>query len=325
VESATQGAEPIDPDSTSDEAAAPAAEVDAVDALLALDGSHSTSVGGPEDGRVEGSVALPLEGPGFRFNPRRDSTARFGTVEMVQALVRAAKVVDDELPGSGLTVNDLGYSEGGPIAHHGSHRAGRDVDVLFYLFGPHGRPIPAVGAPLDPDGRGVDFQDLSRGDDDVALRIDPRRTWRFVHALIDDRAASLQRIFVAEHLRTLLLEEAHRTDAPSWVVRRFEEMTCQPSYPHDDHFHFRFYCSAEDIARGCEDSAPLYAWHRRALAELGVEPVRYRRRPDRPEAPIVTHEEAAATAGPMHPAVRAWLRKRRAWLDPPRTGRPFCR
>ncbi len=141
---------------------------DPVQALLAMAGDVSTSIGGPNDGRVEGAVALPDSGPGFRSNPRRpNATARFGTVEMVQALVHAARVVQEAVPGSELVVNDLGLPQGGPVARHGSHRAGRDVDVLFYLVDREGQPVPSVGAFLDPRGRGYDFQDLADPRDDV--------------------------------------------------------------------------------------------------------------------------------------------------------------
>ncbi|HJL03167.1 MAG TPA: penicillin-insensitive murein endopeptidase [Polyangiaceae bacterium LLY-WYZ-15_(1-7)] len=297
--------------------------------ILALPGSHSRSVRGPSDGAIEGSVPLPLRGPGFRFNPRRDPAARYGTVELLQALIRAAATVDRALPGGELTINDLSYEAGGAIPHHGSHRAGRDVDVLFYLLHDEtGAPFPSVGAPLDPDGRGTDYRDLADPDDDVPVRIDLPRTWRFVQALIEqepDDGAPLARIFVAEHLRTLLLEEAERAGAPDEVVQRFAELTCQPSYPHDDHFHFRFFCSREDMASGCEDTRPFYPWRLRALRAHDLRPRLHRPRPDRPRAPVTTSDQARAAAGAMHPSVRAFLDRREAWMDPPRTGRRFCR
>jgi len=295
--------------------------------ILALDGSASTSLGGPNDGSLRGGVPLPLTGPGFRFNPRRDRAARFGTVELVQALVRAASVVDRELGGE-VTINDLGYRSGGAIPHHGSHRAGRDVDVLFYLLDGDGDPHPGVGAPLDPDGRGTDYRDLADPDDDVPVRIDLRRTWRFLQALLEgtpDDGPALQRIFLVEHLRTLLLEEAARQRAPEAAVRRFADLTCQPSYPHDDHFHFRFYCSREDMGAGCEESPPIYPWRREALREHGLTPTINRPRADRPQAPITTAAQARAAVGPMHPSVRRFLRRRRAWMTKPHPGRRWCR
>ncbi len=300
---------------------------DPVAVLLSADGTVSTSIGGPNDGRVEGAVALPLEGPGFRSNPRRPNTdAVFGTVEMVQALVRAAAVVNEEMPGSILFINDLGFREGGPIAHHGSHRAGRDVDVLFYLIDRHGEPMEPVGAFLDARGRGYDFRDLATPRDDVLVRMDVPRTWRFVQALLEgDRADDVQRIFIAEHLRTLVLAQAERAGAPRAVRDRFADITCQPGYPHDDHLHIRFHCTPDDIAHGCEDTPPVYPWRRARLAELGLEPVIHRPRRDRPRAPTTSVEEARASAGPMHTRVLEWLERREAWMRPPRTGRPFCR
>ena len=40
------------------------------------------------------------------------------------------------VPGVGGAAPGAGgqWSDGGPIPHHGSHRSGRDVDVLFYLL-----------------------------------------------------------------------------------------------------------------------------------------------------------------------------------------------
>lgn len=288
-------------------------------------GSASTSIGSPNHGRLEGGVPLPEKGPGFRFNPRRDPAARFGTAEVVSALVRAAGAVHREMPGGELTVNDLSYEKGGDIPHHGSHRSGRDVDVLFYLQDESGAPLPSVGAPLDPRGRGVDFKDLGDPGDDVPVQLDTPRTWRFVQALLEDREAHLQRIFVAEHLRAILLGHARRTGAPRRAVQRFAHLTCQPSYPHDDHFHFRFFCTPEDIRKGCEDALPIYPWHRRHLREAGVQPVRARPRPRAPKPKVTTHEEAREEAGPMHEDVVAWLDEREAWLNKPHPGRPYCR
>ncbi|HJL15288.1 MAG TPA: penicillin-insensitive murein endopeptidase [Sandaracinaceae bacterium LLY-WYZ-13_1] len=299
---------------------------DPIAQLMAMDGSESTSIGGPRDGRLEGGVPLPASGPGFLSNPRRpNEEAFYGTVEMVQALVRAAAVVHEEMGGETM-INDLGFEEGGPITHHGSHRAGRDVDVLFYLIDRDGEPMRSVGAFLDRRGVGVDFKDLAVRDDDVVVRLDAPRTWRFVQALLEGPHGHLvQRIFVAEHLRTRLMRAAERSRAPEAIVERFGQITCQPGAPHDDHLHIRFYCTLEDLEHGCEDSPPIYGWHRLALREAGRRAVLNRPRPDRPMPPRVSVEEARANAGPMHPRVEHWLEHREAWLERPHPGRPFCR
>ncbi len=292
--------------------------------VLLLEGSVSTSLRNPNDGALEGGVPLPLRASGLVFNPTRDPTHRHGTVEVVQALVRAAGIVAEELGGQPVFVNDLSLPRGGPIPRHSSHQSGRDVDVFFYLLDEAGTPATPVGAFLDPTGHGVDFKNLQDGSDDVALRLDVPRTWRFVQGLIEDQEAHLQRIFVAEHLRALLLAHAKTTGASPSTVQRFSEMTCQPSYPHDDHFHFRFFCTAEDIAHGCRDGEPIYPWRQHELAAVGVKPKRLLKRRPSAEADIVTHEEARAAAGPLHEEVERWLERRKAWLKQPHPGREFC-
>ena len=285
----------------------------------------SASVRNPNDGALRGGVPLPLTAPGLRFNPGRDPKARYGTVEMVRGLVDAGSRVDRELGGLPVTINDLSYEHGGPIPHHRSHQSGRDVDVLFYQLGPDGEPIASVGTFFDRSGVAVDFRDLADPSDDVALRLDVPRTWLFLQALIEDDDAQLQDIFVAEHLRTLLLDYAQARDVPATTIARFADMSCQPSYPHDDHFHFRFFCAPDDIAEGCRDSKPMYPWQRQRLKDAGVRPLPLAPTRRRAKAKIVTHEEAREAAGPMDAEVERWLELRTQWLDPPHPGRTYCR
>ncbi|MDH3202818.1 MAG: penicillin-insensitive murein endopeptidase [Myxococcales bacterium] len=284
----------------------------------------STSLRNPNDGSLVGGVPLPLSARGLRFNPNRDLAARYGTVEVVRALVNAGRIVDEELGGLPVTINDLSYERGGPMPHHGSHQNGRDVDVFFYQLGPDGKPLESVGAFFDQSGLGVDFRQLADPSDDVPLRLDVPRTWRFVQALIEDEAANLQSIYLAEHLRLLLLEHARKRGAPEPTVARFGEMTCQPEYPHDDHFHFRFYCSADDIEAGCRDSDPIYAWRKRALAEIGVESLPLLPKRERARTKTVGHEEARRAAGPLDPEVERWLERRKQWRARPHPGRRYC-
>jgi penicillin-insensitive murein endopeptidase len=285
----------------------------------------STSVRNPNDGALLGAVPLPLRAPGLRFNPRRNPSARYGTVEVVRALVQAAARVDQELGGLPVTINDLSYERGGPIPRHRSHQSGRDVDVLFYQLDSNGEPIESVGAFFDLAGVGVDFRDLADPKDDILLQFDLARTWLFLRALIEDEGAQLQQIFVAEHLRKLLLEYARSNDEPSRTVTRFAAMSCQPSYPHDDHFHIRFYCAPDDIVKGCRDSAPLYPWHAKWLQRASVQSRPLATTRPGANAKIVTHEEARAAAGAMDSEVERWLDRRKQWTKQPHPGRPYCR
>jgi len=284
--------------------------------------SSSTSIGGPNEGRLEGGVPLPRRAPGLLSNPRRPNReAYFGTYELIRSIVDAAAIVHRELPGGTLTINDIGFREGGTIAHHGSHRAGRDADVLFYMLDPDGSPRAAMAVPIDLAGQGTDYGDLVDPSDDVPMQIDIARTWRLVQALVSDDDALVQRIFVVEHVRTMLLAEAARVHAPRAAVRRFEDVSCQPGYPHDDHLHVRYFCTNEDLAGGCEDATPIYPWRREQLEAAGLEPViAHPRRRSSETAPTSPPEGT-----PMDAAVAEFLARRETWAHQPHPGRPYCR
>jgi penicillin-insensitive murein endopeptidase len=248
----------------------------------------------------------------------------------VQAIVRAAAAVERELPGVALVVNDISLPQGGAIAQHGSHQSGRDADILFYVLDERGAPLQSVGVPLDPDGEGWDFKELSILEDDVAVRLDAPRTWRFVRGLLEAGGDHVQRIFIVEHVRAQLLAEAERVRAPALVRERFADVTCQPGTPHDDHMHVRFFCSPEDIGHGCLDKPPIYPWHAAALASLGLTPVleRVKARAERAEQVAertTTRAQARKRAGPMHPKVRRFLAEREKWAAAPHPGRQYCR
>jgi penicillin-insensitive murein DD-endopeptidase len=283
----------------------------------------AVSIGSPLDGRLERGVPVPLKGPGFRRDPRRNPEWRYGTAELVRGLLRSAKRVLEALPGSELTIHDLSAREGGDIPGHASHRSGRDADVTFYLLDEDGKPRPGASIPIDPRGRGTDYGDLEDPSDDRPVILDVPRTWKLVESLLLDEEAHVQRIFVVEHVRALLLAHARKDEAPARAVERFAEVTCQPASPHDDHMHIRVFCTPDDVRAGCEDTAPIYPWHREYLAAAGVEPKLAG--PRRGQRPVLTSEaEARAKAGAMHQSVIDFLDRREAWTRQPHPGREYC-
>jgi penicillin-insensitive murein DD-endopeptidase len=294
---------------------------------MALGPEASASIGGPSEGRLEGGVPLPLHGPGYRFDPRKSPERRHGTVELVQALVRAAGSVHERLPGNELTIGDLSMREGGVIAGHASHQAGRDVDVMFYLLDDAGQPFGGKPIPLEPDGTGHDYNDLSDGSDDVRVHLDVPRTWAFVEALLSDDAIAINRIYVVEHVRDMLLDHAKENRAPRAITDRFAAVTCQPRFPHDDHMHIRAFCTPDDIEAGCLDTKPIYPWHQAALREAAVTPIIAG--PPKATKPKLTSvakaREQAAEKQELHPDVVAFLDRRSAWAKKPRPGRKFCK
>lgn len=293
-----------------------------------LDGSASASVGSPTEGHLTSSVPLPTSGPGYVFNPRKDPSRRYGTWELVQAIMGASAATHEALPGNTLVVGDLSLATGGDINGHASHRAGRDVDVMFYLQNPDGTAFDAKAIPIEPDGTGVDYKDLTTADDDVHVRIDIPRTWAFVGALVGDDTNHVGRIFVVEHIRTMLLEEGKRVGADEAVLERAGHLMCQPKFPHDDHMHIRIFCSPEDIAAGCLDTAPIFPWHKKYLKGAGVKASLAGARTT-PRPKLTSTKDAAQKkrdeVGAFDPAVDGFLERRKAWAKKPKTGRKYCR
>jgi penicillin-insensitive murein endopeptidase len=205
----------------------------------------------------------------------------------------------------------LSLEQGGGVPGHASHRSGRDADALFYLLDEHGNPRDGALIPLDPQGNGTDYGNLADPTDDILVRLDVARTWRYVVSLLEQPGARVQRLFVAEHLRSLLLAHAHAVGTAALLVERFRMVACQPASPHDDHLHVRIYCPEDDIRAGCRDSPPIQSWRQQELAQVQLKATLAgpQRGPSPREEP---HAEVPASS--MHSSVLQFLIKRQSWL-----------
>jgi penicillin-insensitive murein endopeptidase len=96
---------------------------------------------------------------------------------------------------------------------------------------------------------------------------DDRLNWAFVRELLHDEQAPVQWIFCSDGVKARLLAYGadHETE-PSLLVRAAYVLH-QPSSGaiHDDHFHVRIACSAEERARGCSDYGPIWPWLRDSI------------------------------------------------------------
>jgi penicillin-insensitive murein endopeptidase len=209
----------------------------------------STSRGALLDGAV-----LPVRGEGYTIPPGwAGRQMNWGTEELVGLIVRATRRVVYEAPGVPLYVGDLSAQRGGPTAWHRSHQAGRDADLIFFAVDDDGRsaPVPATMRIFDENGATLDGG--------RRYYFHTARNWALVRALLEDPAGDVQFLFVARHLRKLLLDYADAQAEPADLVERARAVLLQPgdSLPHDDHLHVRIYCPASDVALGCRERGPL--------------------------------------------------------------------
>jgi penicillin-insensitive murein endopeptidase len=214
------------------------------------------SIGMPHRGVLTEGAELPRDATGvhwLRGNDRHWAAPRF-----VSALERAALLVSLERPGPPLVVGDLSVRTGGHLPEHMSHRTGHDVDLLLFVSTLSGAPVPSPGF-VRFDADGLAWDDVH----ERFLRFDVERTWLLVKALLEDREARVEWIFLSKPLQGMLVEWARARGEPSETLLRAERVLLQPGPPaelHDDHLHVRTGCDADEMVHGCEPTGPVRPW-----------------------------------------------------------------
>jgi penicillin-insensitive murein endopeptidase len=146
-------------------------------AVGGVDDGTSLSRGGSNRGALLNAVELPVRGEGYAIPANwAQRGLNYGTEELVGAIVRAARRVRLEDPGSTLFVGDLSPRRGGASAWHRSHQSGRDADLHFFALDPEGKPAATPSSM-------VRFDDLGAS---PGRRFDVARNWLLVRALLED-------------------------------------------------------------------------------------------------------------------------------------------
>jgi penicillin-insensitive murein DD-endopeptidase len=250
----------------------------------------SVAWGTTNRGVLINATQLPTWGDGFWMPPRWAARGlHYGTDELVSLVASAARRVEAESPGAVLGVGNLSPRGGGPSRWHGSHQNGRDVDLLFYARDARGEPLRLTEMrPFDEDGTWA-----PRGSDDDRERIffDVERNWLLVRAILESPIASVQWIFVAEHLKQMLLDHAIARGERLGLVLKASYILHQPSNapPHADHFHVRIFCPRGDIPLGCRN---------RGWVRWTKKDAKYARSPAR--VARAEHALREVAAAPMH-------------------------
>lgn len=240
----------------------------------------SVSIGRSNAGRMHRPARIPSRGTGYEVPENwRDRGNVWGTDELVGLIQRSAAAVRSQRRVT-LGVADLSPLRGGKTPWHSSHHSGRDVDLIFYSVDAKGKSMaPPKLEMVAYDGEGEPFVPRSLATTGYTeptwqqRRFDTPRNWALVEALLSDRAARVQWIFVSAPLENRMLVWAERHDRPRWLIEYAREVMRQPSNaaPHDDHFHVRVYCSRADRERGCEDTGPIWSHEKKTYKYAGPE------------------------------------------------------
>jgi penicillin-insensitive murein endopeptidase len=216
---------------------------------------QAISVGTADHGYLRDAVRLEDRGPGYR-RIRPGEGSRYGTPTLVAAIRRAAEDVARAFPGGHpLRVGDLSNSNGGRHSRHRTHRAGRDVDLLFFAEDSGG-----ITAPSDS---WLQFDRFGLASlDGRVFGFDEARNWHLVRTLVMDERARVKWLFCSNELKARLLRYAARHERSPQAIVRATWILHQPSMgdSHRDHFHLRVGCGESERHFGCEEQAPYWPW-----------------------------------------------------------------
>jgi len=203
----------------------------------------SQSIGTYTSGCVSGAQALPLNGEGYQV--MRVSRQRyFGHPNLVSFIQSLGHQTHTAQLGT-LLIGDLGQARGGPMASgHRSHQTGLDVDIWFLLSEQANQRLLSS----------LERENWSAPSIvDMAAEVVDARQWTHAHAQVLEMAArhpEVDRIFVHPSIKQALCQT--KTAGSSEWLRKI-----RPWWKHDDHFHVRLRCPANDMA--CDRQAPLPA------------------------------------------------------------------
>lgn len=223
------------------------------------------SYGATNRGILRNGVPLADAGEGY-VRARPGESTRYGTRRLVEVLQRGFADVARRFPGTApMRVGDLSAPVGGRHHRHGSHRSGRDADVLFYMTDPSGRSRTGRGwLAYNRFGFAVEHGREGSGSSGGLFLFDDTRNWHFVRTLLLDEEGAVQWLFVSRGVKARLLRHAIAHEPDPQVITRAAYALHQPlrASPHDDHFHVRILCTEDEVPLGCRERGPIWPWLR---------------------------------------------------------------
>ncbi|WP_437275545.1 penicillin-insensitive murein endopeptidase [Sorangium sp. So ce375] len=271
----------------------------------------ASSVGHPNEGRLEGGVRLDTSRKDLRVVPAyAGADVRWGLPALVGMIERAARGVAKRFPGAVLDVGDLSRQRGGEVHRHNSHESGRDVDLGFYALDARGKQ---VHAPLF-----LRFDARLTSTNVPGARFDLPRNWLLVQHLLTDPRARVSHIFISDPLRSALIAHAKRIGVSRALIVRAQLAMMQPTgaEAHDDHMHVRISCPAA-MRGSCIELAKNAPSHARARVARARKTDRALRTPS-PSARAEAARTPKAAAAPATERAREAGASRREPAQPSR-------
>ena len=229
------------------------------------DRHRSRSVGDVSYGYLVRARELRFPHPSLAMLERQSvRDLHYTSDAMYEGVVAASRHVQRSHPGAITYLGNFSAMGGGDIPYSVSHNSGRDADIAFFVLDEEsGEPFQMRDLlPLDEQGRYLppaQGEPRSEFASERVLVFDVARNWKLIEGLMQWGAleeAKIQYVFVSDPLKEMLLDHAREVGAEARVIAAADRVLLQPrgALPHNDHFHVRIYCSATDVASGCENT-----------------------------------------------------------------------
>ena len=208
--------------------------------LLAGGAVQATSVchGTVANGRIDGSVKLPLSGPNFVAYSRVAATAgRTHVHAEVAAIVEAANAATARaLPDAVFVYGETGWPSGGRLRPHRTHQNGLSVDFFVPVRDGQGRSVPLPTPVTQRLGYDLEFDAQARHGD---LQIDFPAAAEHLYQL-DVAAKARGRRLALVIFDTAYLPRLFATPRGAYLQQHLTFMKGTPWVRHDEHYHVDF-------------------------------------------------------------------------------------
>jgi penicillin-insensitive murein endopeptidase len=158
---------------------------------------------------------------------------------VVKALEEAGDILNRRIPGTKIGYLDASGRQGGKLIGHLSHRYGRDIDICFF-----GKKEDNSVLPRRPRIFTVGYARNYRTNGRCgSLRFDAQANLFLILALLEQKAAEVEKIFVEPYIKKWLVTEARRNNLPVQMIIRLSHViryAGKRAAAHDDHLHVRF-------------------------------------------------------------------------------------
>lgn len=215
-------------------------------AATALPAAASRCHGSVGNGRIDGSVRLPLAGPNFGAYSREAVDAgRTHVHATVAAIVADAyAALQRERPQTHYVYGETGAASGGPFAPHRTHQNGLSVDFFVPVLDHAGRSRALPSTASNRYGYDIEFDADARYGD---YRVDFPALAEHLYQL--QRAASAHEAGIALVIfDRAWLPRLWATPRGPALRRQLRFMPGTPWVRHDEHYHVDFAIACEPLA-----------------------------------------------------------------------------